>query len=227
MTPDTTFGVFSPSGGGGTDYALVQEDFPFYKLNNPEDRDSGTIQDINDVASSQGVLDIVLANGDGKVRKVEPRNTPTILNSSLNFDNFWDGRAKWTFNNEVIGRRVSSPILVGSTPGSAVPVDMKDISDDDLHPGSDGSQSVGPPRSDFEMSCAGRSFKQIGKKMHPLRPLKHQNIAPTDSVFAGMIHSSGKGLAGRRFGKYENAIKQVFKKKYWGETDLDRFGYTC
>jgi len=260
---DNSFATLN-TGGGGADYTLKQGDFPFYLLNDPEDRNSGLVNpEINDVVSSQGVFNsavtgsgplttnVVAINGgiEGKVRRdecdivpsavfhnssyetvrnVEPRNTPTILNSSLNFDNFWDGRAKWTFNNEVIGRRVESPIYVGSTPGSSEtnPVAMKDISDSDAHPGSDASQAVGPPRSDFEMSCAGRSFDQIGNKMLPLRPLALQKIDATDSVFGGMIHSSGKGLTGGGFSTYKSAIKKVFKKKYWGDTTPFADGYT-
>ncbi len=268
VVPKTTFDTFVPSGGGGADYTLVQEDFPFYKLTNPDDRDSDLIQEIQDVASSQGVFPSSLDNGvdplvtsvvaitsptpfggpvpaknivqdtcndvadpifhiNGQnVRKVEPRNTPTFYNSTFNFDNFWDGRAKWTFNNEVIGRRVESPIFVGEDPGTAMSKDMQEISDDDLHPGSTASQAVGPPRSDFEMSCANRSFDQIGKKMLPLRPLGQQKIHPDDSVLGGsMIHATGKGLAAP-FDTYENAIKEVFLKKYWGDTTQDFGGFT-
>ncbi len=32
------------------------------------------------------------------LRRVEPRNTPTIFGTAFNFDNFWDGRARHDFN---------------------------------------------------------------------------------------------------------------------------------
>ena len=32
------------------------------------------------------------------VRRVEPRNTPTFHGAAFNFDNFWDGRARFSFN---------------------------------------------------------------------------------------------------------------------------------
>ena len=32
------------------------------------------------------------------VRRVEPRNTPTMHGAAFNFDNFWDGRARFNFN---------------------------------------------------------------------------------------------------------------------------------
>ncbi|MEH2142434.1 cytochrome c peroxidase [Nostoc sp.] len=111
---DTTFQV-----GGGANYQLTAADFPFHKLADPNDRTSTVISDPNDVASSQGVFNSVLNNTvpgqaedsttskpdpDGfqvngiNVRRVEPRNTPTVINAIFNKLQFWDGRAKETFN---------------------------------------------------------------------------------------------------------------------------------
>lgn len=40
-----------------------------------------------------------LIDGDGtKLRRIEPRNTPTMHAAAFNFDNFWDGRARHDFN---------------------------------------------------------------------------------------------------------------------------------
>ena len=44
------------------------------------------------------------------------------------------------------------------------------------------SQAVGPPGSDFEMACAGRSFASIGRKLLPRTALAGQKIAASDSV---------------------------------------------
>ena len=35
---------------------------------------------------------------DRNLRRVEPRNTPTMINAVFNADNFWDGRASMVFN---------------------------------------------------------------------------------------------------------------------------------
>ena len=84
----------------------------------PNQRASATnpvLQDLNDVVSSQGVFSAKLnktipgqaeddvtytPDPDGfsingiNVRRAEPRNTPTAINSSLNKLQFWDGRAR-------------------------------------------------------------------------------------------------------------------------------------
>ena len=36
--------------------------------------------------------------GKVETRRVEPRNTPTVINAVFNFRNFWDGRANNVFN---------------------------------------------------------------------------------------------------------------------------------
>ena len=109
---DTTFNT------GGPNHQLESGDFPFHRLENPADRFSTVLSDSNDVTSSMGVtltefLDIVPGSAEdlGKVvrdpvfnvndtntRRVEPRNTPSVINSVFNFDNFWDGRARNIFN---------------------------------------------------------------------------------------------------------------------------------
>ena len=57
----------------------------------------------------QGQDDIFQAVINGvvrQVRKVEPRNTPTVINAAFNYRNFWDGRANNVFNGvDVFGPR--------------------------------------------------------------------------------------------------------------------------
>ena len=44
------------------------------------------------------------------LRRVEPRNTPTLFAATLNFDNFWDGRARHDFNGgSVFGAPIPRP----------------------------------------------------------------------------------------------------------------------
>ncbi len=116
---DTTFQQTASGGQGGPNYTLIADDFPFHQFQDPDDRNSGVKFTTNDAASSQGtfagnftavppqnMLDdicdrfpdpIFHVNGIG-VRKVEPRNTPTMINAVFNFRNFWDGRANNVFN---------------------------------------------------------------------------------------------------------------------------------
>lgn len=123
----------------------------------------------------------------GNLRRVEPRNTPTMIAAAFNFDNFWEGRAKHDFNGgSVFG--ASDPfyhvkIDPGNPGNSGGP--MQNLTTGGisfLRPGfvadpevaaqppriifsSLASQSVGPPLSDFEMSFQGRNWAKIGKKL--------------------------------------------------------------
>jgi hypothetical protein len=117
--PDRSFQV------GGPNHQLTKEDFPFHKLTDPNDRNSTVISDKNDVASSQGVFseaylgldannqeirartqDTIFQIRRTNVRRVELRNTPTVINAIFNQRNFWDGRAMDTFNGvNSFGRR--------------------------------------------------------------------------------------------------------------------------
>src|SRR5467141_1708212 len=108
VPPDATFQL------GGPNYQLKASDFPLHKLANPNDQNSALLFDTNDVVSSQGVrpfafTNVIVGNATDagictpdpifsvngvNVRKVEPRNTPTMINTIFNFRSFWDGRAR-------------------------------------------------------------------------------------------------------------------------------------
>ena len=112
-------GVFST--GGGPNYQLKPQDFPFHKLENPADRFSKVVADSNDIAGSQGEFnntfvsnipgssqDKVILDKDQvfnvksvDVRQVTARNAPSIINAIFNYRNFWDGRAQNEFNGSL------------------------------------------------------------------------------------------------------------------------------
>ena len=95
--------------------------------------------DSNDVVSSAGVYnseyrrnvgvmekqrnapDGVFQVGTVATRRVEPRNTPTVINAALNFRNFWDGRANFVFNgvNPLGPRDKKARIWLSDTAGTA------------------------------------------------------------------------------------------------------------
>ena len=211
----------------GPNYQLATADYPFHKLENPDDRDSKVKSDINDVTSSQGVfltqfIDVVPGNpvdlgkllGDPTfnvkgvgVRRVEPRNTPTVINAVFNFRNFWDGRAQDIFNgvNPFGLRDPNAKVLLASSTGDLTPKSVR------LNNSSLASQAVGPPLSNFEMSYDGRVFNKIGKKMLSLTPLAKQQVAIDDSVLASLRHASGKGLNA----SYGSLIRKAFTSKWW------------
>lgn len=218
---DSTAFAVTPSGGGGTNYQLVAGDFPLPKSN-------------NDVVSSQGVYlrefisfqqggsdncdsvpDAVFHSGGLNLRRVEPRNTPTVINAVFNHRNFWDGRANHIFNGvDPLGPRTflgpegaSKGIYVMQADGS-LQLEQPRINNSSL-----ASQAVGPPLSAFEMSCGDvRSFPDLGRKMSRLRALAGQAVASDDSVLGAFRHSSGQGIVFN----YSSLIRRAFDRKYWG-----------
>src|SRR5262249_32838850 len=104
--------------GDGANHQLTRADYPFHRLADINDRRSALLFDTINVSSSQGVFnsvftaiivgagfdermfvpDPVFNVGGAIVRRVEPRNTPTMVNAVFNFRNFWDGRAQFEFN---------------------------------------------------------------------------------------------------------------------------------
>lgn len=218
------------STGGGPNYTLKASDFPFHQLSDPTDRNSAVTYDTNDIASSQGAFDgafvsvapLILPDVCGApdratfqvrgtaVRKVEPRNTPTVINAGFNFRNFWDGRANNIFNGvSPFGRRdVTAHVLEAQPDGTLAPTAIE------LGNSSLASQAVGPALSSFEMSCLGRGFADLGKKMLTRIPLALQVVAPTDSVLGPFRHPINKGL----ILSYKQLVEQAFQPKYWNAT---------
>lgn len=238
---DGTFGNadgLMPSGHPAMpNYTVRPEDFPFHQLADETDRNSEiVITTTNDRMASSGSFDATFKRvgrdrdrcGKAKsdmfhvngraARTVEPRNTPTVINAVFNFRNFWDGRAKEIFNGKgVFGRSeiANDPTARviewdGST-ASLVPFEIDHASL--------ASQAVGPPLSNLEMSCDGRTFADVGKKMLSVvkRPLSKQQIAADDSLFGdhgpkgNLIRKNGKGLKWT----YEQLVKKAFHEKYW------------
>jgi cytochrome c peroxidase len=226
--PDTTFQV------GGPNYTLKKGDFPFHKLSDVNNRSSAVVSDVNDVASSQGVLleqfvgldplskneirtltpdDIFNVKGVN-TRRVEPRNTPTVINAVFNLRNFWDGRAQDRFNgvNPFGQRDAGAFVWKADKPQDLKPVRIS------LNNASLASQAVGPPLSHFEMSAAGRLFPELGRKLLNRRPLELQQVHLQDSVLGTV---SRQPLPGLSISTYAEIIKKAFRPEWWqGEVNL-------
>lgn len=233
--------IFNPTGSGnpgGPNYRLVPEDFPFHKLQDPEQESFNgrvVLFDTDDVTSSQGVFnanfvnivpgqpgdvgtpfpDTVFNVGGINTRRVEPRNTPTMINAVFNFANFWDGRAHNSFNGVSVIGPLDDTATVSVNQGG-VQVDKKiRIPNSSL-----ASQAVGPPQSDLEMSFFNRPFPEIGAKLLSLRPLGLQKVDPNDSVLGGLARARiGKNgeviVAPGLKTTYAGLIKKAFRAKYW------------
>ncbi|QMS88140.1 cytochrome C peroxidase [Nostoc edaphicum CCNP1411] len=237
--PDTVFNV-----GGLPNYQLKPEDFPFHS-------------DINDVSSSQGVfntkfVDVTPGNAEDQVknepdpvfnvggvnvRRVEPRNTPTVINAVFNFRNFWDGRAQDIFNgvNPFGLRDPNASVVKAENPNQLKFVKVS------LNNSSLASQAVGPPLSSFESSADGRTFEEIGdkfgridrksrsaskgkklprklaKKLSRLKPLGKQVVHPQDSVLGADSRWPKPGLKDKT---YDQLVKDAFKPEWWKSNQL-------
>jgi cytochrome c peroxidase len=215
---------------GPPNYSLTAADYPFHRLADPNDRSSSVLFDSNDITSSQGVfntnfLDITLGVAEDQVtqvadpvfnvsninvRRVEARNTPTVINAVFNFRNFWDGRAQEDFNGVNIwgARDPDARVMRATDPANPALVQVS------LNKSSLASQAVGPPVNDFEMSAHGRLFPKLGRKMLSLAPLAKQRVATDDSVLGYSANPYGTGLNAT----YRALIQQAFQPKWWQNT---------
>ncbi len=244
VPPDVTFGNSAVTGSAGypqfgPNYDVDKDDFPAHQVSDPEADDYNhrvIVRDTNDIASSQGVFkaiftgtvagqlkdagtataDAVFHVGDVNVRRVEPRNTPTVINAVFNFDNFWDGRARNQFNgvNPFGPLDPNATILVNNSSLSQVQVSIPNSSL--------ASQAVGPPLSPDEMSFIGRTFPDIGRKMLSARPLAFQKVLINDSAL-GPFSRDNQGLNGLTFASYGYLVSTVFQPKYWDSDKIITF----
>jgi cytochrome c peroxidase len=225
--PDTTF-----ANGKGPNARLRASDFPLFPS--------------NDVVSSQGVFNTIFRaitigpadkvrsepdphgfsiNGRN-VRRVEPRNTPSVINAVFNHRQFWDGRADNVFNgvNGLGDRDPNARVFRADDSNNPVPVQIR------LENSSLASQAVNPPVNSFEMSAAGRTMRDLGKKLawgsdsddhdaRELRPLGLQLVHPEDSVLGLISQWPHRGL---KTGSYREMIRRAFHRQWWDSPRLIR-----
>jgi cytochrome c peroxidase len=225
--PDTTF-----ANGKGPNAQLTASDFPLFPA--------------NDVVSSQGVFNSVFrgvtnapddqvrhepdqqgfAFNGRNVRRVEPRNTPSVINAVFNHRQFWDGRADNVFNgvNGLGDRDPNVRVFRADDPNNPVPVQVR------LENSSLASQAVNPPVNSFEMSAAGRTMRDLGRKLaigtgddnqdaRQLRPLGLQLVHPEDSVLGLISQWPYRGL---KIGSYREMIRRAFHRQWWDSPQLIR-----
>ena len=224
LSGDHTFQV----GGAyaGPNHTLQANDFPLTKHAQVDDA-ATIISDVNDVISSQGVFtekfekvhtnansdvctntdDAVFHGGSGfningvNTRRVEPRNTPTVINAVFNFRNFWDGRGNNMFNGgDPFGLRNPNALVWKVENGILRSVAVA------LPSSSLASQASGPPLSGNEMSCQGRAYAQLGQKLLRQRILANQVISNSDSVLGGFAANAPT---------YGALIEKAFQPAYW------------
>ena len=229
----------------GPNYTLTPNDFPLRR------GFTGSRCDTDDVVSSQGVVgadfisilrggDVDKANpginGDGTdpdgfekagalVRRVEPRNTPTVINAAFFMRQFWDGRAMPNFNGinpdgSVDVNAVSPNPFVVESVGRyfGERLEKREISIDNA---SLASQAVGPTLSLFEMSANHRRFSDVGSKMLHRRPLAKQKVNKRDSVL-GILAARENRPGLNDLYTYDYMIKMAFHNKWWKGHDRQK-----
>jgi cytochrome c peroxidase len=229
--PDRTFQL-----GSGPNYKFKASDFPFTRFSDVSSNDPAQRMDINDVASSQGVFNGTFRKvkendnsakpdnckysqdpdnfhlGALDSRRVEPRNSPSVINAVFNFRNFWDGRANNVFNGgDPFGLRNPNALVWKNEAGILRKVKVA------IESSSMASQGSGPPGSGTEMSCGGRAFVHIGQKLLEQKILDGQAIARDDSVLGQFANNRPS---------YESLVKRAFNPNYWQTPDNNKVRFT-
>jgi hypothetical protein len=74
-------------------------------------------------------------DGQDTVRRVEPRNSPTVINSVFNFTNFWEGRANPHFNGmSNLGDQDPFAFIVVNRPGEGLGIAQISLNHDSPTP---------------------------------------------------------------------------------------------
>ncbi len=231
LSPEPTAGLTAGGRVANSGDTLQPSDFPMHQLVDPADRDSAILYTTNDVVSSQGTFagdfqDVTpdsqqdvcgpapaserarFGLGDLVHRRVEPRNTPTVINAVFSHRLFWDGRANDTFNGiDPFGNRNASARVIRAS-GPSEPAGLIRLA---LPHSALASQAAGPALSDFEMSCAGRTFADIGRKLLPRKVLESQQVRPDDSVLGSLSSYPADGLETT----YGELIRTAFAPEWW------------
>jgi cytochrome c peroxidase len=215
------------STGDGPNRQLTPSVFPLSRLATPGVRGAlDPASDSNDAVSSQGVHDLGggldpqgFHVGAVNTRRVEPRNTPSVINAVFNHRQFWDGRADNVFNgvNHLGQRDPNAKVFRADDPTKPVEVRVELVNS------SLASQAVAPIVSTLEMSAFGRTVQDVGsdlartprkiyKRIHDLRPLAKQQVHPADSVLGPLSRWPNRGLVART---YDEMIKIAFHERWW------------
>jgi cytochrome c peroxidase len=213
---------------------LALEIFPFRLFADPNTRNSAVVRDssarvgsmglfrrvFQDIIPGQAAEDGVEATDDARfqrdgllVRRVTPRNSPSVINAVFNQRNFWDGRALPVFDGVTINTTAGpdrAPLALrdGQLVAESLRIDNASLA----------SQSVGPIADHLEMAYEGRTLPKLGKKLLSLPPLALQRVALTDSVLGSYARAEGRGL--RDEFTYLRLIQNAFQSQYWDAAQL-------
>jgi cytochrome c peroxidase len=236
-------------GDQGPNYHLSTSDFPRHMKADPNLFISNVLRDTDDVLGSQGVhYSLFTEAGEGELlpdpdgfevggantRRVQARNSPTVINAVFNHRQFWDGRASNIFNGKNTHGDADKDALVykvidGKATGVKVSIDNASLA----------SQATDPITSNIEMSADGRTWTDVGveilidpnepnqgrvqgikdrtNQILATKPLAYQKVSPTDSVLGSMVDSNGTGLS---VASYDAMIRAAFQPEWWSSNDI-------
>jgi cytochrome c peroxidase len=222
-----TFDRTASGADGGPNAMVRAADFPFHQLMDPALFGSPVLFTTDDVVGSAGVYGGVFRAasdpaspaddctaapnatfhvGGAATRQVTSRNAPSMINAVFNRRSFWDGRANNVFNGvSPFGPR-DPDAGVWVWRGGKLRKNRLALANAAL-----ASQAVAPPVDTSEMSCAGRTFADIGRKLLRRRPLQFQAVHPEDGVLGRHRDASGLGLRTT----YAALIRRAFDRRYW------------
>lgn len=212
-------GVFDLPGITDTNSQVTASLFPF-----------GGDPAIDDIVGSQGIskqtfnaintgsaIDDCTAENDPVFhsdRQVTDRNVPSVIMAAYYEFNNWAGNANTVFDGVSVTNQGGS--IFFSENGQLVARNVA------ISPSSQSSQAVGPPLNDVEMSCAGRTFPLLGRKLLSLTPLAQQLVAANDSRLGPLSNHPALGLNTN----YTSLIQQAFVDELWNNAGLTPAGFT-
>jgi len=241
LVHDAAFDLAPDGAVRGPNATLRREDFPLHRTDAPLNPLGNVTYSSDDVVSSAGSFggafgsveavgagddrcarapDPVFHVGATGVRRVEPRNAPTVINAVFNFRNQWDGAANNVFNgSSPWGERdPDAGVWVRTGPAS--------VERQRLHlPNSAlASQALSPPLDDVEMGCSGRRFADLGRKLGCRAPLERQHVHWDDGVLGSYANSTPGELRRGLATSYYTLVRQAFAEKYWSYEERGPFG---
>jgi cytochrome c peroxidase len=207
---------------GGPNSQLQATDFPRTSLAVPGVRGAlDPATDNNDVVASQGVHHLRYFQLDPlgfsvfftNTRRVEPRNTPTVINAVFNHRQFWDGRAENVFNGvNHMGARDPNARVARADDRTLPSLAAIALINSSL-----ASQALAPILSDLEMAAPGTRMLDVARRVLGARPLARQLVDRTDSVLGALSRTPVRGLS---TATYSAMIQKAFHRRWWDSSKL-------
>ena len=143
----------------------------------------------------------------GNSRQTTGMNAPTTINAVFNHRNFFNGRAQNEFNgvNPFGDRDTNAKVFQAISTSTYITPRIRIVN------ASLASQAVGPVLNTVEMSAAGRTFPDVGRKLLGSKPLGLQTVNTRDSVLGKLAETKIKGLKTT----YRTLIQTAFQPKWW------------